>query len=58
MNGAAIDDQPGVPDHVVGFYDTDKQAHDAGSERFLLQPRLVHQIRTREPVILITPRYI
>jgi hypothetical protein len=36
---------------ILGIYDTKDEADDEGRRRYLLQPRLVHQIRTLEPVI-------
>jgi hypothetical protein len=45
-------------EEIIGIFDSKEQALAVGSERFLLQSKLVHQVRTREPVLVITPRYI
>jgi hypothetical protein len=45
-------------EEIIGLFDSEEQALEVGSERFLLQPKLIQCIRTREPVLLITPRYI
>ena len=45
-------------EEVIGLFDTREQALEVGSDRFLLQPKLIQRILTREPVLLITPRYI
>jgi hypothetical protein len=45
-------------EQVVGLFDTQEHAHDARAERFFGQPVLVQQVRSREPVLHITPRYI
>jgi hypothetical protein len=43
---------------LIGIFDTQEQALEVRAERFFGQPVLVQQILTREPVLLITPRYI
>ncbi len=45
-------------EEIIGLFDTKEQALEVGAERFLLKPKLIHQVLTREPVLLITPRYI
>ena len=45
-------------DEIIGLFDAEGQAHDVRARRFFGQPALVQQIRTREPVLLITPRYV
>jgi hypothetical protein len=44
-------------EEIVGLFDTQEQALAAGSERFLLQPKLIHRVLTREPVRRYLPRY-
>jgi hypothetical protein len=43
-------------EEIIGIFDTEEQAYAVGSARFLLQPKLIHRILTREPVLLITHR--
>jgi hypothetical protein len=38
---------------ILGLYDSWHAARRAGLERFLLEPFLVHQIRTREPILQV-----
>src|SRR5262245_50366644 len=45
-------------EEIIGLFDTQEQAHTAGSRRFLLEPKLVHHVLSHEPVLLINPRYI
>jgi hypothetical protein len=37
-------------DQVVGLFDSREEAKAAGSARFLLEPYLIQQIRTHEPL--------
>jgi hypothetical protein len=45
-------------EEIIGLFDTEDQALDIRAQRFFRQPVLVQQILSREPVLLITPRYI
>jgi hypothetical protein len=45
-------------EELVGLFDTEEQALEVRAERFFRQPVLVQQVLAREPVLLITPRYI
>lgn len=45
-------------EEIIGLFDTKEQALEVRAERFFGQPVMVQQILTREPVLLITPRYI
>jgi hypothetical protein len=38
-------------DDVIGLYDSKDEARTEGCRRFLLQPWILHQVRTWEPVI-------
>ena len=38
---------------IIGFYDTLDAAHRAGLQRYLLQPFMLHQILSREPLLRI-----
>jgi hypothetical protein len=38
---------------IIGFYDTEDAARAAGLERYLGEPFLVHQVRSREPLIRV-----
>jgi len=38
---------------VVGFWDAEEAALSGGYKRFLMQPFLVHQVRSREPLFRI-----
>jgi hypothetical protein len=40
-------------EEIIGLYVTNRDALDAGRARFLLEPFLVHQIRTWEPLLLL-----
>lgn len=40
-------------DAVIGLYDTWDAAREAGLQRYLLSPFLVHQVQTREPVLRV-----
>lgn len=44
-------------DQVIGIWDTLKEAEDMANEKFLMQPCLIHQIRRREPIIKMSPRF-
>jgi hypothetical protein len=44
-------------EEIIGIFDTQEQALTVGSVRFLLQPKLIHRILTREPVLRYFPRY-
>jgi hypothetical protein len=37
-------------DQVIGLFDTCEEARVAGAGRFLLQPYLIQQVRSREPL--------
>ena len=43
---------------IVGLFDTWDEARQAGLQRYLLKPFLVHQVQRREPVLRLrsTPR--
>lgn len=45
-------------EEVIGFFASRREAIDAGFQRFFRQPILVHQVLSREPVLLMTPRFI
>jgi hypothetical protein len=38
---------------IIGLYDSMDAAHIAGLKRFLLQPFMLHQILSREPLLRI-----
>jgi hypothetical protein len=38
-------------DEILGLYDTREAVRGAGLQRYQLQPFLVHQVRSREPLI-------
>jgi hypothetical protein len=38
-------------DEIIGIYDSWDAAREAGLEKYLLQPHMVHPILSREPVI-------
>src|SRR5436190_17712346 len=44
-------------EEIIGLFDSEEQALTVGSQRFLLQPKLVHQVLAREPVLMYFPRY-
>jgi hypothetical protein len=35
---------------IIAIWDTEEQAHEAALQRYLMQPVLIHQVLTREPV--------
>ena len=37
-------------DQIIGLFDTCEEARAAGAGRFLLQPYLIQQVRSREPL--------
>jgi hypothetical protein len=45
-------------EEIIGLFDAEAQALDVRADRFFGEPVLVQQILTREPILLITPRYI
>jgi hypothetical protein len=45
-------------EEIIGVFDSQEQAHDIGSARFLLQPKFIHRVLSHEPVLVISPRYI
>jgi hypothetical protein len=38
-------------EQIVGVYDTREAAKEVALQRYLLQPVLIHQIRSREPLL-------
>jgi hypothetical protein len=42
-------------EEIIGLYPTQADALRAGYEKFLLEPFLVHAIRTEEPLLRLSP---
>jgi hypothetical protein len=43
---------------ILGFFDTEDEASEAGLERFHTGPFLLHQVRAQEPVYLMKGRWL
>lgn len=41
---------------IIGIWDTLEEAKAAALERYLMQPCLIHQVRSREPLIRVSSR--
>jgi hypothetical protein len=36
---------------IIGIWDTEEQAREVALQKYLMQPVLIHQVLTREPVL-------
>jgi hypothetical protein len=41
---------------IIGIWDTQEEAKAAALEKYLMQPCLIHQVRSREPLIRVSSR--
>jgi hypothetical protein len=41
---------------VIGIWDTRAEAKAAALQKYLMQPCLIHQVRSREPLVRLSPR--
>jgi hypothetical protein len=44
-------------EQIVGIWDTQKEAEAVALRRFLMRPCLIQQVRSREPLIRMSPRF-
>jgi hypothetical protein len=42
---------------LVGIWDTQEEAKAVSLERYLMQPCLIHQVRSREPIVRMSARF-
>lgn len=45
-------------EQVIGIWDTFEEARHVASQRYLMQPVLIHQIQTREPLLRLSTRVL
>jgi hypothetical protein len=41
---------------IIGIWDTHAEAKAAALKKYLMQPCLIHQVRSREPLLRLSPR--
>jgi hypothetical protein len=44
-------------EYIVGIWDTREEASAVARQRYLMQPCLIHQIRSREPLLRLSARF-
>src|SRR5437763_89858 len=44
-------------EEIIGLWSTGEEAKEVALQKFLLQPVLIHQIRTREPILRVSSRF-
>jgi hypothetical protein len=42
---------------IIGIWETQEEAKDVALQKYLMQPCLIHQIRSREPVVRMPTRF-
>jgi hypothetical protein len=43
-------------EEVIGIWDTEEETRAIALQKYLMQPCLIHQIRSREPLLRLSPR--
>ena len=44
-------------DAIIGIWDTEDEARAIALQRYLMQPCLIHQVRSREPLVRMSTRF-
>jgi hypothetical protein len=44
-------------DQIIGIWDTEEEARAVALHKFLMQPCLIQQVRSHEPVVSMSPRF-
>jgi len=44
-------------DAIIGIFDTEDEARAIALQKYLMQPCLIHQVRSREPLVRMSMRF-